>query len=151
MLKLTPEQGDIIDHVKSNDGILLVHAGAGTGKTFIAKQIANLLNPRKGLYTAFNKAIVKEGTDRFEGTNMECKTFHALAYKHVKPKQKISDLTYTCITEKIPTLTNLRSLLLSTCFLFLALQICMSSLKNTFPKKMIIVKLKLNCALNTSK
>jgi len=101
MLKFTPEQGDIIDHVKSNDGILLVHAGAGTGKTFIAKQIANLLNPRKGLYTAFNKAIVKEGTDKFEGTNMECKTFHALAYKHVKPKQKISDLTYTCITEKI--------------------------------------------------
>lgn len=101
MLKLTPEQGDIIDHVESVDGILLVHAGAGTGKTFIAKQIANLLNPRKGLYTAFNKAVVQEGVGRFEDTNMECKTFHALAYKHVKPKQKISDLTYTCIEENV--------------------------------------------------
>jgi hypothetical protein len=101
MLKFTPEQGDIIDHVEAKDGILLVHAGAGTGKTFIAKHIANLLDPRKGLYTAFNKAIVEEGTSRFHGTNMECKTFHALAYKHVKPTQKISDLTYTCIEENI--------------------------------------------------
>lgn len=101
MLKFTPEQGDIMDHVETEDGILLVHAGAGCGKTFIAKQIANQLQPRKGLYTAFNKAIVKEGIPRFEGTNMECKTFHALAYKHVKPKQKISDLTYTCIEEKV--------------------------------------------------
>lgn len=101
MLKFTPEQGDIIDYVEANDGILLVNAGAGCGKTFIAKQIALLLQPVKGLYTAFNKAIVEEGVGRFEGSNMECRTFHALAYKHVKPTQKISDLTYTCIEENI--------------------------------------------------
>jgi superfamily I DNA/RNA helicase len=100
MIKYTPEQHDIRDHIEANDGILLVSAGAGTGKSFMAQQIANLLKPKNGLYTAFNKAIVTEGVSRFKGMNIECKTLHALAYKYVNPN-KIDDLTYTCITEKI--------------------------------------------------
>lgn len=101
MFRYTPEQSDIADHITEHDGILLVNAGAGTGKSAIAKQITLELKPNKGLYTAFNKAIVEEGVNRFAGTNMECRTFHALAYKHVQPKQDISDLTYTCITENL--------------------------------------------------
>ena len=101
MIKYTPEQADVLDHIIANDGILLVEAGAGTGKSFMAKQIANELQPKRGLYTAFNKAIVKEGEPRFKGTNMECKTLHALAYKYVRPNQEIHDITYTCITEKV--------------------------------------------------
>lgn len=101
MIKYTPEQHDVLDWTADNDGILLVSAGAGTGKSFMAKQVANKLQPENGLYTAFNKAIVQEGVARFKGTNMECKTLHALAYKYVNPKQDIQDLTYTCIKENI--------------------------------------------------
>lgn len=101
MIKYTPEQGDVLDHIVAQDGILLVSAGAGTGKSFMAEQIAKVLQPTKGLYTAFNKAIVKEGESRFRGLNMECRTLHALAYKYVKPTQDISDISYSCITENI--------------------------------------------------
>lgn len=101
MIKLTPEQGDIEDHVVSTDGILLVEAGAGTGKTFMAKRLIEVLNPSTGLYTAFNKAIVQEGVSKFQDTNVECKTLHALALKYVSPDRDISDFTYTCITENI--------------------------------------------------
>ncbi len=101
MLKYTPEQAEILDYIVEHDGILLVAAGAGTGKSFMAKQVATVLNPNQGLYTAFNKAIVTEGVTRFKGTNMECKTLHALAYKYVQPKMDISDITYTCIKENI--------------------------------------------------
>lgn len=99
--RYTPEQHDIKDYILSTDGILLVDAGPGTGKSFLSERIATDLNPAKGLYTAFNKAIVEEGVYRFRNTNVECKTLHALAYRYVKPKQKISDISYTCITEKI--------------------------------------------------
>ena len=101
MIKYTPEQHDVLDHMETEEGILLVSAGAGTGKSFMAKQVANLLQPQRGLYTAFNKAIVEEGTARFRGTNMECKTLHSLAYRYVKPDQEISDLSYSCIEENI--------------------------------------------------
>ncbi len=101
MIKYTPEQGDVLDHIIENDGILLVSAGAGTGKSFMAEQITKTLKPKRGLYTAFNKAIVEEGVSRFKNTNMECKTLHALAYRYVQPDQEISDITYTCIEEDI--------------------------------------------------
>ena len=100
IIKYTPEQHDIRDHIEHNDGIVLVSAGAGTGKSFMAHRIADMLQPKKGLYTAFNKAIVTEGVSRFKGLNMECKTLHALAYKYVQPG-KVDDFTYSCIKENI--------------------------------------------------
>ena len=100
IIKYTDEQHNVLDHIELNDGITLVSAVAGSGKTFIGKQIVTLLNPDKVLYTAFNKAIVQAGELRFQGTNTECKTFHALAYKYVRPG-KIEDFTYSCITENI--------------------------------------------------
>jgi superfamily I DNA/RNA helicase len=101
MIKYTPEQADVMDHITAEDGILLVEAGAGTGKSFMSEQIVRQLQPTRGLYTAFNKAIVEEGVPRFKGTNVECKTLHALAYKYVRPNQEIHDITYTCITEHV--------------------------------------------------
>lgn len=102
IIKYTPEQADIMDDVVDLEGILLVSAGAGTGKSFIAEQIARSLKPKRGLYTAFNKAIVKEGIKRFEGTRMECRTMHSLAYGFSNPNNRqIEDLTYSCITENI--------------------------------------------------
>ena len=101
IIKYTPEQYDILDHISDNDGLLMVSAGAGTGKSFMSRQVVEMLRPVKALYTAFNKAIVQEGVDRFKGFNVESKTFHALAYKYVNPRKNIEDLTYTCITENI--------------------------------------------------
>lgn len=102
----TPQQHDVLDWFQEDhppeEEICLVHAGAGTGKSFIAREVADLLQPRTALYTAFNKAIVTEGVARFEGLNVECKTLHALAYRYCKPEGDISDLSYKCITEKIP-------------------------------------------------
>lgn len=102
MKTYTPEQHAVLDWIiDDNDGILLVHAGAGTGKSFMAKEVVDTLRPETCLYTAFNKAIVEAGVGRFHGFNVECKTLHALAYKYVKPKGEISALSYKCIKEDI--------------------------------------------------
>jgi superfamily I DNA/RNA helicase len=85
----------------TEDGIMLVEAGAGTGKSFMSRQIIKELHIRSGIYTAFNKAIVEEGVNRFAGTPIECKTLHALAYRYVKPSMPIKTFSYKCIEEKI--------------------------------------------------
>lgn len=100
-VQYTPEQADVLDHVIENDGITLVQAGAGCGKTFLARRIVAELKIKSGIYTAFNKAIVEEGVQKFRGTPMECKTLHALAYAYVRPKTDIKIFSYKCITEKI--------------------------------------------------
>jgi len=100
-IRYTPEQHDVLDHIVEHDGILLVSAGAGTGKSFLGRQVAEALQPRTALYTAFNKGIVTEGITRFQGLNVMCKTWHALAYSYVKPTQDIQDISYTCIKENI--------------------------------------------------
>ena len=101
MIRYTPEQADVMDFITANDGILLVQAGAGTGKSFMSRQIVKELNPKSGIYTAFNKAIVEEGVNRFKGTYIECKTFHALAYRYAKPEKSIETFSYRCITERL--------------------------------------------------
>ena len=95
---LTPQQQTIIDTMLSlEDEILLVDSAAGTGKTSTALAVVDSLKPKKALYTAFNKAIVLEGSEKFT-KNVECKTLHALALSYVRPKLKIEDFTYQCIT-----------------------------------------------------
>tara|TARA_R110000744_G_scaffold170264_2_gene288400 strand:- start:6834 stop:8219 length:1386 start_codon:yes stop_codon:yes gene_type:complete len=101
MVRYTGEQADTLDHMVQNDGITLVEAGAGTGKSFMSRQIVQELPIKSGIYTAFNKAIVEEGVVRFSGTPIQCKTLHALAYKYVMPKLDIKSFSYKCITEKI--------------------------------------------------
>jgi len=101
--KLTKEQVAVVEYMESpeNTGILLVSAVAGSGKSYLSRVVVDTLKPRSALYTAFNKAIVEEGIDRFEGTEVECKTLHALAYRYVQPKAGIEALAYTCITEDL--------------------------------------------------
>ena len=96
----TPEQHDLLDWIPANDGIVLIKAGAGTGKSFMSREVTEVLQPKRALYTAFNKAIVQEGIPRFKGLNIECRTWHSLAYQAVKPKN-ISDISYKCITENL--------------------------------------------------
>lgn len=107
MVKLTFEQADIEDAIVINDqennygAITLVHAGAGTGKSFMAVRIVETLQPSTGLYTAFNRAIVEECRQKLKNTKMMCKTFHALALKYVDIEKEISDISYKCIKENI--------------------------------------------------
>ena len=110
MTKYTPEQGDLLDAVAAMptvfipgtyDNIRLVAAGAGTGKSFMSRKIVDQEQPKTALYMAFNKAIVEEGVQRFKGTNVICKTFHALAYQYAYSGKGIEDLTYTCLKENL--------------------------------------------------
>lgn len=61
--------------------------------------MAKELKCDKGLYTAFNKAIVEESSKRFD-KNVEAKTLHSLAYKYVKP-DNIDNFGYSDIEEKL--------------------------------------------------
>jgi len=67
-MQLTQEQQAVMDH---KEGILLVPAGAGCGKTFMGLEYVEELNSISGLYTAFNKAIVEESREKFHNTNVE--------------------------------------------------------------------------------
>ena len=101
-MECTEQQQAVLDIVTSKkEEIVLVDAKAGTGKTATAKTIVSTIKPKRGLYTAFNKAIVTEGVETFDKTNMECKTLHALALFYVQPKLGIEPFTYLCIKESL--------------------------------------------------
>lgn len=93
MIQLTQEQLAVREHVTHVDGITLVAAKAGTGKSFMARQLVKELNPKKALYTAFNKAIVSEAEGLFP-PSVQCKTLHALAYRYTQPTTPIHALDY---------------------------------------------------------
>ena len=122
--RYTPEQADVADWMAENNGIMLVNAGAGSGKSTIARQIVYELKPASGIYTAFNKAIVEEGITKFSNTPIQCKTFHALAYQYVKPKKPIQAFTYKCIREKI-TYTEKRKIITILDLFFVSNSTCM--------------------------
>lgn len=97
----TKEQELIVAEVSNGDGrIVLVDAVAGSGKSSTARLVVNTIRPKRGLYTAFNKAIVEEGRELFP-TNIECRTLHSLALSYVKPKLSIEPFTYLCVKEKL--------------------------------------------------
>jgi len=104
MQSLTKEQLAPINYLKKHAGngiIVLVNAVAGSGKSHTATKAVEALKPKKGLYTAFNRSIVDEAKELYEGTPIECRTLHSLALSKVKPKLKIDKLTYECIKEDI--------------------------------------------------
>jgi len=104
MQSLTKEQLAPINYLKEHTGddvIVLVNAVAGSGKSHTATKAVEALKPKKGLYTAFNRSIVDEAKELYEGTNIECRTLHSLALSKIKPKLKIDKLTYECIQEDI--------------------------------------------------
>ena len=99
--KPTKEQQTIIQEIVNGDGrVILVDSKAGSGKTSTAKLVVNTIRPRRGLYTAFNKAIVEEGREAFPN-NIECRTLHSLALSYVSPKLNIEPFTYLCVKERL--------------------------------------------------
>lgn len=97
---LTDEQQLVVDTALSNpDKVIAVNSIAGSGKTATAEAVIRTYKPKKGFYTAFNRAVVEEAQRRF-GTFINAKTLHALAYMFVKPK-KVEEFTYSSITDKV--------------------------------------------------
>jgi len=70
-LKSTKQQQNIID---SNEESILVNAVAGSGKTSTLMMLADKYD--KGIYLAFNKAIVKEVVPKLP-MGWICKTFNS--------------------------------------------------------------------------
>lgn len=79
-LKPTEEQAKILAAVFEGHQVLMIEAGAGTGKTSTLKMIGRAL-PGKGQYTAFNSNLVAESKEKFVGTNVDCNTTHSLAFR----------------------------------------------------------------------
>ena len=106
MSQLTPEQQAPLDYVASLDfstpTLLLIDSVAGSGKTFLLVQIANLLSSHSGLYLAYNKSVAVEAQSRFPKSTT-CTTTHALAYQAtVRPlKLKLGVFNYRSIDERI--------------------------------------------------
>lgn len=78
--KPTIEQSHAIDKCKKGDSFKVM-AFAGTGKTSTLVMMAKEKKNQKGLYLAFNKKMADEAAQKFSN-NVECKTFHSLAYRN---------------------------------------------------------------------
>ena len=77
MIKATSEQSAILRTLKTNQS-LKINALAGTGKTSTLLMIAQAYPDRKGLYTAYNTALVKEAKAKFP-KHIKCQTTHGIA------------------------------------------------------------------------
>ncbi len=77
-LHATPEQQAIIDAVQQGNS-LRITAFAGTGKTTTLAMIGQAYPERKGLYLAYNRAVLADARKRFP-KNVTCQTTHSLAY-----------------------------------------------------------------------
>jgi hypothetical protein len=84
----TPQQQTIIDHVIATEGLTLVKAIAGAGKTSLLVSLAHTLKPTNGLYLCYNKVIATEAQRKFPKAVLCCTT-HSLAYKPTVTAHKL--------------------------------------------------------------
>jgi hypothetical protein len=75
---LTDEQQAFLDAAGSGPGIVC-QAGAGAGKTTVAKLVARKLSGQRGIYTAFNKAIVMSAAGSMP-RNVQALTTYKIAW-----------------------------------------------------------------------
>lgn len=78
----TAEQKEILQAVRQGHPVLMIEAGAGTGKTTTLRMMADVL-AGNGQYTAFNASLVAESGEKFAGTQVACNTTHSLAFRSV--------------------------------------------------------------------
>lgn len=60
--------------------LIKICAISGSGKTHTLQAIASLMNPTRGLYLAYNKAIADESQEKFDKNTIKCSTIHSMAY-----------------------------------------------------------------------
>jgi len=101
-MNLTQEQLDIV-HAVENNKLVKVNACAGSGKTSVLISIADTINPKNGIYLAYNKAIATEAARKFP-KSIVCKTTHSLAYQNtIKPfGLKVGWFNWKSIKEHLP-------------------------------------------------
>lgn len=81
-MKYTAEQKEIIRKIQEPDTTLLkVNSVAGSGKTSVLTGMARAIQPRNGIYLAYNKAIAKEAAAKFP-RGINCMTTHSMAYQN---------------------------------------------------------------------
>ncbi|WP_171010991.1 MULTISPECIES: 3'-5' exonuclease [unclassified Microbacterium] len=78
-MRPTEEQQAAVDLFTAG-GNVVVEALAGTGKTAALRFMADAAPNRRGLYAAFNRSIAQEAQRRFQGTGVNARTMHSLAY-----------------------------------------------------------------------
>jgi len=64
-----------------NSELLKVSAISGAGKTFTLVKLTEKINPKTGLYLAYNKSISVEAEEKFKHLNIKAQTIHSLAYR----------------------------------------------------------------------
>lgn len=82
---LTSEQQNAVDLARTG-GNMVIEAFAGAGKTSTLVSVAEALRGR-GVYTAFNRAIIEDGKGRFPN-EVQCRTMHSLAFGAVGKSYK---------------------------------------------------------------
>jgi superfamily I DNA/RNA helicase len=88
-LKPTEEQRRIKATFEAGAGLLLINAGAGTGKTTTLNYITED-DGRYGLYLAFNTSNAKEAARQFN-PRVECRTTHSLAFRAMDVNRRFRD------------------------------------------------------------
>lgn len=76
MKKLSDYQLAIIDIFENTRKNICVSATAGSGKTFILKELAKRAKDKKSVFMAFNKSIADELREQLP-VEVECSTFHS--------------------------------------------------------------------------
>jgi superfamily I DNA/RNA helicase len=81
---LTDEQQALVDHPFKKNGVLVVQAYAGTGKTSTLYSFAGARPDHKMLYLAFNKSMAMEAQSKFRDLrHVTAQTLHSVAYKAI--------------------------------------------------------------------
>lgn len=99
---LTDEQRAVVEAQIPEGGTLLCNAFAGTGKTHTLLHFAKARPREKTLYLAFNKSMATEAQRKFSDLpNVEARTIHSLAFKHVgwKFQKRLGNLTHFDVEE----------------------------------------------------
>ncbi len=87
----------IQDHDYSGGDVIVVKAGAGSGKTTTQLRLASRFSKKRILYLAFNKSLVQEIEGKLSGrgiTNMTTLTFDALLRRvYIRVKGHVPEIT----------------------------------------------------------
>jgi superfamily I DNA/RNA helicase len=119
----TKEQQVIIDTSvelfnTNKSELLKVEAVAGSGKTYTLVKLTEAIDPKTGLYLAYNKAIATSSESKFKHLNIKCQTIHSLAYRatvnryglkvgvSIKPRDIKGGLSYYTAIDVVDTIEN---------------------------------------------